>query len=392
MLLAVLTALGLWTADLPAASADGTVHIIRCTNCVALDTNLDVISSAVPGDKVIVQFQKQNIPDGKYTTKEIISDDVEISTDPNGVHSFTMPDKEVHLAAALYDRKTGTVDLTDKDTAETDFELLDSVVFTQQFSAYEAAEGNGSFSLDLNGDGKQDVRVKLDRNNKKATAYREDGSDDITGSVTVKIHYSDGLDWSRKYKECIFKVAREYCTVSFDANGGTGTMASVQVQKGKKYTLPSCGFTAPAGKQFSTWDKGSPGTQITVSGDTAVKAQWKDKPAAPSGTGVTEKVALKNVKNFRAKLYKKKQIKVSWTKLTKKQRKKIKKIEIQLSTDKKFKSNLRVIRLPSDKNKYIFTKLKKKTVYYIRVRTYTDKGNIRYVSKWSKTKKVKTRK
>ena len=390
MLLAALTALGLWTADLPAASAVGTVHIIMCTNCIALDTNLDIISSACTGDKVTVQFRKQNIPDGKYTTQEIISDDVTISTDPNGIHSFTMPDKEVHLAAALYDRKTGTVDLTEKDTAETDFELLDSVVFTQQFSAYQAAGGNGTFSLDLNGDGKQDVRVKLDRNNKKAAAYRETGSDEISGDVTVKIHYSDGLDWSRKYKECVFKVAREYCAVSFDANGGSGTMEPVQVQKGKKYTLPSCGFTAPAGKEFSTWDKGSPGTQITVSGDTAVKAQWKDRPAASSG--VTEKVALKNVQNLRAKLYKKKQIRVTWTKLSKEKRKKIKKIEIQLSTDKHFKGNLRTVRLPSSRSKYIFKNLKKKTVYYIRVRTYTNKGNIRYVSRWSKTKRVKTKK
>lgn len=38
-------------------------------------------------------------------------------------------------------------------------------------------------------------------------------------------------------------------TVSFNANGGTGTMSDVTGISGS-YTLPSCTFTAPSGKQF----------------------------------------------------------------------------------------------------------------------------------------------
>ena len=38
-------------------------------------------------------------------------------------------------------------------------------------------------------------------------------------------------------------------TVSFAANGGTGTMADVTGVSGE-YTLPANGFTAPDGKQF----------------------------------------------------------------------------------------------------------------------------------------------
>ena len=39
----------------------------------------------------------------------------------------------------------------------------------------------------------------------------------------------------------------QYATydVSFDANGGTGTMSNVQ--KSRSYTLPACTFTAPSG-------------------------------------------------------------------------------------------------------------------------------------------------
>ena len=37
------------------------------------------------------------------------------------------------------------------------------------------------------------------------------------------------------------------------------------------------------------------------------------------------------------------------------------------------------------------TKLKKKTKYYVQVRTYTISKNVKYYSKWSKKKVVKTK-
>lgn len=71
-------------------------------------------------------------------------------------------------------------------------------------------------------------------------------------------------------------------TVSFAANGGTGAMSSATVEAGSTYTLPDNGFTAPEGKEFDQWDLGSAGDAITVTADTVVTAQWKDKPAAPA--------------------------------------------------------------------------------------------------------------
>ena len=50
-----------------------------------------------------------------------------------------------------------------------------------------------------------------------------------------------------------FKVVVLHHTVVFDANGGTGTMASDVATKGQHYTLPACGFTAPLGKVFDHW-------------------------------------------------------------------------------------------------------------------------------------------
>ncbi len=43
-------------------------------------------------------------------------------------------------------------------------------------------------------------------------------------------------------------------TLSFDANGGTGTMADVEnIDMGTAYSLPESTFTAPEGKIFSRW-------------------------------------------------------------------------------------------------------------------------------------------
>lgn len=44
-------------------------------------------------------------------------------------------------------------------------------------------------------------------------------------------------------------------TITFDANGGTGSMPSVTLTKGNVYKLPACGFTAPEGMEFGgAWE------------------------------------------------------------------------------------------------------------------------------------------
>ena len=74
-------------------------------------------------------------------------------------------------------------------------------------------------------------------------------------------------------------------TVTFEANGGSGSMAAVTGVSGT-YTLPENGFTAPEGKQFKAWSVN--GTEkaardnITVTADTTVKAVWETIPAAPT--------------------------------------------------------------------------------------------------------------
>ena len=77
----------------------------------------------------------------------------------------------------------------------------------------------------------------------------------------------------------------ENVTITFDKNGGTGTMASVTKNKGESYTLPACTFTAPEGKDFKAWEvdgvEKTVGDNITVNADTTVKALWKAGAPTP---------------------------------------------------------------------------------------------------------------
>lgn len=71
-------------------------------------------------------------------------------------------------------------------------------------------------------------------------------------------------------------------TVTYDPNGGTGTMADTLVGPFDAYTLPACGFTAPAGKEFKAWQIGgqeyAPGSTYTVTANTTVTAVWQTIP------------------------------------------------------------------------------------------------------------------
>lgn len=80
--------------------------------------------------------------------------------------------------------------------------------------------------------------------------------------------------------------------VSYDANGGEGTMDGKTLDKGSTYKLVANGFTAPENQKFKGWKIGdteyAPGDEITVKEDTTVEAVWEDIPApAPDAKGST---------------------------------------------------------------------------------------------------------
>lgn len=67
----------------------------------------------------------------------------------------------------------------------------------------------------------------------------------------------------------------ETITITFDANGGSGSMDPVQVKKGDSFILPECAYQAPSGMEFSQWSLGKPGATVSVPSDITVRAWWK---------------------------------------------------------------------------------------------------------------------
>ena len=113
--------------------------------------------------------------------------------------------------------------------------------------------------------------------------YHLDGLDDLKATVNgMKIekmfNYANG---NKRILVATFTV-EDLITISFDPNGGTGTMQPMKVKSGEKFKLPECTFTPPEGKEFAGWlaetGKVYPAGDIAFSTtDTVLKATWKDK-------------------------------------------------------------------------------------------------------------------
>ena len=98
------------------------------------------------------------------------------------------------------------------------------------------------------------------------------------GTAVITATTADGA----KTAACVITVQEAVCTISFDGNGGSGVMAPETRVKGSVYTLPVCGFTAPANKRFLAWQIGEDtalaeaGASITITADVYLKAVWTD--------------------------------------------------------------------------------------------------------------------
>ena len=88
----------------------------------------------------------------------------------------------------------------------------------------------------------------------------------------------------------------------------------------------------------------------------------------------------------------KKRVTVRWKRLDRKKLKKISGIEIQICPNKRFaRYCTKTAVVKKNKRAYTFRGLKKKSVYYVRVRNIRYVKGVKHVSRWSKAKKVRTR-
>ncbi len=88
------------------------------------------------------------------------------------------------------------------------------------------------------------------------------GTGDFTGSVEARFTIT---------------APPEVYTISFDAGGGSGYMDNATVTEGEAYSLPECAFTKE-GYEFEKWNRGMPGANVTITGNTTITAVWKQIP------------------------------------------------------------------------------------------------------------------
>ena len=111
--------------------------------------------------------------------------------------------------------------------------------------------------------------------------YAIEASEDIDCDTPVEYNPENIHDYKYLY-------IHGWYTVTFNANGGTGTMDAVENLYGT-FTIPENGFTAPEGKQFKGWAYAADGEIISETGfdvhkDTILYAIWEDISATAPDT------------------------------------------------------------------------------------------------------------
>ena len=155
------------------------------------------------------------------------------------------------------------------------------------FTAARASDWTGGTVSKVDG---WDV-LTLDNRDVKEVTYKYDTGNTKIGKVAFTLKT---------------EVPAKYITISFDPNGGTGTMKPMRVKAGENYTLPECTFTPPEGREFAGWlavngNVYPAGTKVISSYDQSFKATWKDKEAAEititfdpnGGTGTMKPMRVK---------------------------------------------------------------------------------------------------
>ena len=121
----------------------------------------------------------------------------------------------------------------------------------------------------------------------------EFGTSEIEGQVSALANGDwsatatfDSMTEAQAYLNAFFESATpttDQYTVTYNANGGTGEIASVTVDAGESITLSDgTGLTAPTDKQFAGWAKTSTAQSATVTSpftptaDTTLYAVWTD--------------------------------------------------------------------------------------------------------------------
>ena len=217
------------------------------------------VTSSVPYEEKGKQVTLNATPSNGYTLDTLtVTDKSGNPVQVNG-KTFTMPDKDVTVNATFrqvqgqyYNINIDSSIQNGKITSDKD-RARDNETFTLKI---EPDPGYVLNKLYLNG-------IDFTNNVYGSTVTIEMGNYDANVSAT-------------------FKRDPNLALITFDSNGGTGTMKNDAVSWGSTYIMPGNGFTPPPGKIFRAWSvwgqEYHPGQAITVQYNLTFTAIWDDQP------------------------------------------------------------------------------------------------------------------
>ena len=161
------------------------------------------------------------------------------------------------------------VDMTENRTVYAIWEEIPVIKYTLTFNA-NGGSGTMAPIADLTGE------YTLPSNGFTAPSGKQFKGWSLTtdGAIVTKVDMTENRTVYAIWKE----IPVTKYTLTFDANGGSGTMAPIADLTGE-YDLPSNGFTAPSGKQFKGWSLTTDGaivTKVDMTENKTVYAIWED--------------------------------------------------------------------------------------------------------------------
>ena len=226
---------------------------------------------------------------GENETKQLTENTDYTASYSNNVNPYTLKPDDVGFDPAKAPKVTlyGTGNYCGK--AEHYFTISENVAAAPSITTSSLPNGKvgEAYSHTLTATGTAPITWSIDGGLPAGLSLNADNGEisgtptaDGTAKFTVKATNSAGSN-TKELSITITKAPAAEYTVRFNANGGGGTMADVTGVSGS-YTLPSCGFTEPEGKQFKGWSTSADGSVISgttyeVSSDTTFYAIWESK-------------------------------------------------------------------------------------------------------------------
>ncbi|WP_308553175.1 Rib/alpha-like domain-containing protein, partial [uncultured Peptoniphilus sp.] len=181
--------------------------------------------------------------------------------------------KNVAPDAPKLENKGGNVTITpnikvDTDAQTVEVEYEDPQGNTNKVTATKTATG---WTVDNN-------KAKVDKNGVVTIPTKEIKNGSTVKAVVIDRDGLPATDPTTPSGKAELKIENKY-KVTYDSNGGTGTMPEEEVNVGSKYRILENQFTPPAEKEFDKWMIGfepkNPGEDTEVNNDIVIKAIWK---------------------------------------------------------------------------------------------------------------------